>query len=103
MNITLWIIQVVLGLTFVTSGSFKVARPRLALAAQMPYVQDFSDGQIKGIGALEVLAAIGLVVPPLLHIATFLTPLAAVGLILLMLGAIATHLLRREAQMVAVN
>jgi uncharacterized membrane protein YphA (DoxX/SURF4 family) len=103
MNIALWIIQVLLALTFLASGGNKLARPRLALAAQMPYVQDFSDTQIKGIGALEVLAAIGLVVPPLLHIATFLTPLAAVGLILLMLGAIATHLRRREPQMVAVN
>jgi uncharacterized membrane protein YphA (DoxX/SURF4 family) len=103
MNIALWIIQVLLALTFLASGGNKLARPRLALAAQMPYVQDFSDTQIKGIGALEVLAAIGLVVPPLLHIAMFLTPLAAVGLILLMLGAIATHLRRREPQMVAVN
>src|SRR5258708_26189080 len=103
MTITLWIVQVRLALTFLTSGSIKPARPRLALDAQMPYVQDFSDGQIKGSGALEVLAAIGLVVPPLLHIATFLTPLAAVGLILLMLGAIATHLRRREPQIGAVN
>ena len=103
MNIALWIIQVLLALTFLASGTIKLARPRLALAAQMPYVQDFGDAQIKGIGALEVLAAIGLIVPPLLHIATFLTPLAAVGLILLMLGAIATHLRRREPQMVAVN
>src|SRR5229473_6933014 len=103
MNIVLWIIQILLGITFLGSGITKLARPRLALVGQLPYVADFSDSQVKGIGALEVLAAIGLVVPPLLHIATFLTPLAAVGLILLMLGAIATHLRRREPQMVAVN
>jgi len=64
----------------------KLARPRLALAGQMAWVQDFSDPQIKGIGVLEVLAAIGLVVPPLVHIAVFLTPLAGVGLVLLMGG-----------------
>ncbi len=58
---------------------------------------------MKGIGTLELLAAVGLIVPPVLHIAIFLTPLAAVGLILLMGGAIATHVRRREPQMVAVN
>jgi len=103
MNIALWIIQVLLALTFLASGGMKLARPRLALAGQMAWVQDFSDAQVKGIGALEVLAAIGLVVPPLLHIAVFLTPLAAVGLVLLMAGAAANHLRRHEPQMVAVN
>jgi DoxX-like protein len=77
--------------------------PRLALADRMPYVQDFSDAQIKGIGVLELLAAFGLIVPPLLHVATFLTPLAAVGLVPLMGGAAATHLRRHEPQMVATN
>jgi uncharacterized membrane protein YphA (DoxX/SURF4 family) len=103
MNIALWIIQLLLAIAFLASGVNKLARPRLALAGQTPYVEDFSDTQVKGIGVLEVLAAIGLVVPPLLHVATFLTPLAAVGLVLLMAGAAATHLRRREPQMVAVN
>ncbi len=66
-------------------------------------VEDFTDTQVNGIGALEVLAAVGLVVPPLVHFATFLTPLAAVGIIRLMGGAAATHLRRREPQPVAVN
>jgi uncharacterized membrane protein YphA (DoxX/SURF4 family) len=103
MNIALWIIQLLLAITFVASGVNKLVRPRLALAAQLPYVEDFSDAQVKSIGTLEVGAAIGLVVPPLVHIATYLTPLAAVGLVLLMAGAIVTHLRRREQQMVWVN
>lgn len=103
MNIALWIIQVLLAVTFLGSGVTKLAQPRLALVGRLPYVADFSDSQVKGIGTLEVLASIGLIVPPLLRIATFLTPLAAVGLILLMGGAIATHVRRREPQMVAVN
>ena len=64
MNIALWIIQVLLAIAFLVSGGTKLSRPRLSLAGQMPYVQDFSDAQVKGIGALEILAAIGLVVPP---------------------------------------
>jgi uncharacterized membrane protein YphA (DoxX/SURF4 family) len=103
MNIALWVIQLLLAVTFLASGVNKLARPRLALAGQQPYVEDFSDAQINGIGTLELLAAIGLVVPPLLHIATFLTPLAAVGLVLLMGGAIFTHLRRSEPQLAAFN
>jgi uncharacterized membrane protein YphA (DoxX/SURF4 family) len=103
MNIALWVIQLLLAVAFLASGLMKVARPRLALAGQMPYVEDFSDAQIKGIGALEILAAMGLVVPPLLHIATFLAPLAAAGLVLVMAGAIATHLRRHEPTNAAGN
>jgi uncharacterized membrane protein YphA (DoxX/SURF4 family) len=103
MNIAIWIIQVILAIAFLASGVNKLARPRLALAGQTPYVEDFGDAQIKGIGVLEVLAAVGLVVPPLVHIATFLTPLAAAGLIALMAGAATTHLRRHEPQMVAVT
>ncbi len=103
MNIALWIIQVLLALAFLMAGGLKLTRPRLALAGQMAWVQDFSDAQVKGIGALEVLAAIGLLVPALVHVAAFLTPLAAVGLVLLMTGAAATHLRRHEPQMLAFN
>jgi uncharacterized membrane protein YphA (DoxX/SURF4 family) len=103
MNVALWVVQVLLALVFLAAGGMKLARPRQALAGQMGWVQDFSDVQVKGIGTLEVLAAIGLVVPPLVHIAVFLTPLAAVGLVLLMIGAAVTHLRRREPQMVVGN
>ena len=103
MNIALWVIQLLLAVTFLASAVIKLARPRLALAAQMPYVEDFTDAQIKGIGGLELLASIGLVLPPLVHVATFLTPLAAVGLILVMGGAIFTHLRRHEPQMAVFN
>ncbi len=103
MNASLWIIQVLLALVFLAAGLTKLSRPRVALAGQMAWVDDFSDRQVKGIGVLEVLAAIGLTAPPLLHTATFLTALAATGLVLLMLGAAVTHVRRREAPMVAGN
>jgi hypothetical protein len=69
------------------SAGNELPRPRLTLAGQLPYVEDLSDAQVKGIGALELLAAIGLLLPPLVHFATFLTPFAAVGQVLLMGGA----------------
>ncbi len=103
MNIALWVIQVLLALVFLAAGVTKLARPRLALAGQMAWVEDFTDAQVKGIGVLEVLAVFGLIVPPLLHIAVFLAPLAATGLVLLMIGAAATHLRRGEMPMAAGN
>jgi uncharacterized membrane protein YphA (DoxX/SURF4 family) len=103
MNVTLSAIQIVLALVFAVAGGTKLWRSRLALADRMPWVEDMSDVQVKGIGMLEVAAAVGLVAPPLLHVATFLTPLAAVGVILLMLGAAATNLRIGERQILPVN
>jgi uncharacterized membrane protein YphA (DoxX/SURF4 family) len=103
MNLTLWIIQVLLAIVFAVTGTAKITQPRMALAGRMHWVTDATDAQVKGIGLLEVLAAIGLVVPPVLHIATFLTPLAAVGVVLLMIGATITHLRLGERQTLPVN
>ena len=69
----------------------------------MDWIEDFADSQIKGIGALELLAAIGLVVPAVLDVATGLVGVAAAGVVFLMLGAAATHMRRGERQMVLVN
>jgi DoxX-like family len=67
----------------------------------MGWVEDFSPGAVKSIGTLEVLAAVGLILPAALGIAPVLVPLAAVGLAVLMAGAIITHLRRHEAQVIA--
>lgn len=103
MNIALWILQVLLALTFLFAGGMKLTQSRLKLVGRMSYVEDFTDTQVKGIGALEVLAGIGLIVPAVSGIATFLTPLAALGLVALMIGAAATHLRRSEAGSVPIN
>jgi hypothetical protein len=62
------------------------------------WVEDFNAGTVKAIGALEVLAAVGLVLPAALDIAPVLVRLAAVGLVLIMVGAVITRLRRREAK-----
>ncbi len=96
MNIAIWVAQGLLALTFLVSGGMKLTRPRLQLQAQLPYVEEFTDGQVKIIGSLEVLAAIGLILPSILRVAPLLTAAAAVGVVLLMIGAIATHVRRGE-------
>jgi hypothetical protein len=103
MNITLWVIQVLLAMVMAVTGGIKLAQPRLALAGRMTWVVGASDAQVKGIGALEVAAAIGLIAPPILHIATFLTPLAAVGVVCLMVGAMLTHVRIGERDRIWVN
>ena len=101
MNITLWIITGLLALAFAAAGLMKLAQPRAKLAASgMAWTEDFSDGAVKGIGALEVLGALGLVLPAALGVATVLTPLAAAGLALVMAGAVVVHLRRGESKAV---
>ncbi|MEW9871728.1 DoxX family protein [Arthrobacter sp. HS15c] len=104
MNITLWIIAALLGLLFLAAGTMKITQPKAKLAAGgQGWVEGFSDGAVKGIGGLELLAALGLILPGLLNIATFLVPLAAAGLFLLMAGAAVTHARRGEKTNVIVN
>jgi hypothetical protein len=64
--------------------------------AGVPWVADVSPAFVKSIGVLEILAAIGLIVPALTGIAPVFVPLAAVGLVLVMLGAAALHARRKE-------
>jgi uncharacterized membrane protein len=97
MNIVLWIIAGVLAAAFLAAGAMKLAQPRAKLIESgMGWAADFSDTQVKLIGLLEVLGAIGLIVPAALDIVPVLTPLAATGLFLAMLGAVVVHLRRGE-------
>jgi uncharacterized membrane protein YphA (DoxX/SURF4 family) len=101
-NIALWIIAGLLAVAFLVSGAMKLAKPKEKLAAfGFGWVEDFSAGSIKAIGILEILAAVGLILPAVLDIAPVLVPLAALGLVLLMIGAIITHLRRHEAKVIA--
>ena len=104
MNIALWIIAGLLALAFLAAGAMKLAQPKEKLAATgMAWVEDFSPGMVKTIGALEVLGALGLILPAALGIIPVLVPIAAVGLAALMIGAAITHARRKERQMLPVN
>jgi len=98
MIIAYWIVAGLLALVFLLVGLMKLARPKAALAESgMAYVEDFSGGRIKLIGAAEVLGAIGLILPQLLNIAPVVSPIAAIALAVLMLGAVGVHIRRKEA------
>jgi hypothetical protein len=79
----LWTIQVLLALLFLFAGGMKLVMPMDEMAGQMPFPIWF----LQFIGVAEVLGALGLVLPGLLRIRVELTPLAAAGLVLIMVGA----------------
>lgn len=103
MNIALWIVAGVLALAFLAAGLMKVSQPKEKLAASMGWVNDFSPGTVKFIGTMEILGAIGLILPAATGIAPVLTPLAATGLAVTMILAAIVHGRRREPQMILVN
>ena len=104
MNVVLWVIAGALAVAFLAAGVTKLSQPREKLVAMgMGWAEQFPPGGVKAIGALEVLAAIGLILPALLDIATVLVPLAALGLVLMMIGAAVTHARRGEYPLVVVN
>jgi hypothetical protein len=98
MNLSLWIVAGLLAVVYLLSGAGKLVVPKekLATAPGAGWVEDFSAGSVKAIGALEVLAAVGLVLPAATGIAPVLVPLAAAGLVLIMVGAVITRLRRHE-------
>ena len=83
MNYALWIVQVLLALIFLFTGGMKLVLPLKVLTAQMPLSGPF----VRFLGVSEVLGAIGLILPGLLRVRLGLTPLAAVGLVIIMTGA----------------
>ena len=85
-----------LALANLGAGSFKLARPKQKLVEQQPWATDFSPAQLKAIGAAEVLGALGLILPRLTGILPVVTSVAAFAIVALQVGAIATHVRRKE-------
>ena len=98
MNVALWIIQILLAIVFLMSGSMKVRKSKDELkkmgGKQLEWVDDVSARKIKLIGILEMLAGVGLILPQLTGIMPWLTPLAALGLMLTMIGALMLNMRR---------
>ena len=84
-RIALWVVQGLLAALFLFAGGFKLATPAAELARM---TAPLSAGFIKFIGVCEVLGALGLVLPGLFRIRPGLTPLAAAGLVVILVGAV---------------
>jgi hypothetical protein len=103
-NIAVWIVQGLLAFVFGGSGVVKATRDRKRLFDDgITWVEDFPGWAVKAIGVLELLAAVGLVLPAATGVAPVLTPLAAVGIALLMGGASVVHFRRGELPFIGVT
>jgi uncharacterized membrane protein YphA (DoxX/SURF4 family) len=103
MGTALWTTQLLLAAIFFATGLTKLTQPRVRLAAgPMGWAADVTDVEFRTVGLLEVLGALGLVLPGALGIAPLLTPLAAVGLALTMVGAMVTHVRMGETDRLVV-
>jgi uncharacterized membrane protein YphA (DoxX/SURF4 family) len=86
MNIVLWIVQALLAALFLFAGGVKLVMPIEEMLKQMPL--PLPGWFLRFTGVVELLGAIGLILPRLLRIRPGLTPLAAAGLVIVMIGAV---------------
>ncbi len=103
LHITLWIAQVILAAMFLMSGFMKLSQPIDQLSKMLPWAAQVPEALVRFIGVAEVLGAVGLILPSLLRIQPKLTPIAAVGLALVMLFAVVFHISRGETPMIGMN
>ncbi|HVB20413.1 MAG TPA: DoxX family protein [Ktedonobacteraceae bacterium] len=96
MNIALWVVQILLALAFLMAGGMKVSQPIEKLKKAMSWTSHTSVGTVRLVGILEILGALGLILPAVTHILPWLTPVAAIGLVLTMIGAAIVHIRLKE-------
>jgi hypothetical protein len=95
MNRLLWAVQVLLAMLFLFAGGAKLVMSDAALTAGGPLPATF----LRFIGVVEVLGGLGLILPGMLHIRTALTPVAAAGLCIIMIGAVIVTVQTMSASM----
>jgi len=103
MNIVLWILQVVVGAFFVYHTTLLLRPNPVRLRQGMNWILEMPSGLRIFAGVAEGLAGIALIFAGFIEPVDWLVPFAAAGLVLLMIGAMVFHLLRREYPNIALN
>jgi hypothetical protein len=96
MDVALWIAQGLVAFAMLGAGGLKLITPRVKLAEKFKWAASWTDTNVKLLGLPEVFGAVGLTVPLLAGLLPILTPVAAVCLLILMAGAVKTHLDLKE-------
>ena len=96
MNIALWIAAGLLGVVTLVSGAIKIFSSREQLEKNMEWVKDSKMGFVRLVALLEILGAFGVILPGAIGVSPALVPWAAMGLALIMAGAIVLHIQRGE-------
>ncbi|MFJ6789814.1 DoxX family protein [Streptomyces angustmyceticus] len=94
--IVYWIVAGLLASFYLYAGVVKVVRSRDLLRPMMAWVDRVPLPVVRGLGVVEVLGAVGLLLPPAIGLAPWLAPAAAIGFVLLQIGAITVHLTGRD-------
>jgi putative oxidoreductase len=102
LNFWLWVAAAVLAVLYLMAGGMKATQPIDKLAAQMKWPADLPR-LTRFVGVAEVLGAIGLILPLATGILPWLTPLAALCLVLVQVLAIGFHIMRKELQILPAN
>lgn len=96
MNIALWVVQILLAIAFLMAGGMKVTQPMEKLKKAMSWTSHTTVGTVRLVGILEILGALGLILPAVTGVLPWLTPVAAIGLVLTMIGAAIVHIRLKE-------
>jgi DoxX-like family len=103
MTVAYWVVASALALLYLYAGWLKVVRSKDRLRPIMQWVDIMPLGLVRAIGVLEVLAALGLILPPLTGIAPGVALAAAIGLVVLQVGATALHVSRHDLNSLWLN
>src|SRR5215212_6030239 len=103
MKLAFWIVAVLLAVFYLYAGGKKAAQSQEQLRPMMGWVDQIPMPLVRTIGVLEILGAVGLILPPLTGIAPWLAIAAAIGLVLVQVGGTAVHLSRGEARVIGLN
>ncbi|MBI2202541.1 MAG: DoxX family protein [Candidatus Rokubacteria bacterium] len=98
MTYALWVVQALLAALFVFAGGMKLVLPLDQMQGPVPLPGAF----MRFLGAAELLGGLGLVLPGLVRVQPMLTPLAAAGLVVIMIGAVVITLLGGDVLLAAI-
>lgn len=96
LRVALWITQALLAVAFGLAGAMKISQPIPALTASLGWPGALPSALVRFIGTSELAAAVGLVLPGLIRVRPVLTPIAALGIVVIMVLATGFHLIRAE-------
>jgi hypothetical protein len=103
MRTAYWIVAALLAVLYLYSGALKILRSKDQLRPMMGWVDAMPLRGVRTIGTLEVLGALGLILPPLTGIAPGLAFAAAIGFVFIQVGALALHVSRGEMKVIGLN
>lgn len=102
-HILLWIAQIILSITLIWAAFVKLVQPIEQLKAMWPWTGEVSPALVRFTGVIDLLGALGVLLPSLFRFKPILAPLAAGGIVLLMISASVFHIYRGEASQIGFN